>query len=299
VVPGQAATGAALVAHPKVRKISFTGAPETGRKVAQAAAANLTPLLMELGGKNPLLVFDDADLDRSVGDALEGAFFNNGCACTAASRILVQRGVYARVVDRLGKAVARLRTGDGAQPQTQVGPMVTQAHRDKVLGYIRIGIEEGARVAAQAPLPQGPPAEGWFVAPTLFADVDPSMRIAREEIFGPVACVIPFDDEEDAVRIANGTDFALVAGIYSADAERTLRLSREIEAGLVFVNNYNRAVLGSPFGGTKASGYGREHCIDTLKEFGYLKTVRMPSGRGEVPRWSAATEIMQALAEDR
>ena len=298
VVPGAGQTGAALVSHPKVRKISFTGAPATGRKVLHSAAEHFTPTLLELGGKNPLIVFDDADLDIAVSDALEGAYFNNGCACTAASRLLVQRGVHQAFTERLAAAVRCIKVGDGADPSTHVGPMVTRQHQQKVLEYIAIGRGEGARVAAEAPLPSAPALRnGYFVAPTLFSEVRTGMRIAQEEIFGPVACVMAFDDEAEAVRIANDTEFALVAGVYSRDQERAMRVSRAVEAGIVFVNNYNRAVLGTPFGGTKASGYGREHCVDTLKEFGYVKTVRSPSGTGEVPRWFAAREaVAQAAA---
>ncbi|WP_019937888.1 aldehyde dehydrogenase [Bordetella sp. FB-8] len=293
VVPGLGQTGAALVSHPGVRKISFTGAPTTGKKVGAAAAENLTPTLMELGGKNPLIVFEDADLDLAAQDIIEGAFFNNGSACTAASRILVQRSVHAPLVARVAAAVAKLRVGNGADPSTHVGPMVTPEHQRRVLDYIALGKQEGAVIAAQAPRPQDPLVEdGCFVLPTLFVDVTPGMRIAREEIFGPVTCVIAFDTEVDAVRIANDTDFALVAGVYSRDSERALRVARDLEAGIVFVNNYNRSVLGTAFGGTKASGHGREHCIDTLKEFGYSKVVRMPSGRGQVARWWAAAETM-------
>lgn len=292
VVPGGPATGASLVSHSGVRKISFTGAPSTGKKVLAAAAENLTPALAELGGKNPIIVFADADIDVAVRDAVEGGFFNNGCACTAASRILVESTIYSDFVERLGSAVTRLKVGNGADPTTHVGPMVTREHQQKVLGYISIGQQEGARIAAQAPLPKDETIrEGYFVPPTVFADVTPGMKIANEEIFGPVVCVLQFDTEQQAVEIANNTEFALVAGIYSRNSEKALRTSREVEAGIVFVNNYNRAVLGTPFGGTKASGYGREHCIDTLKEFGYLKTVRVPSGRGEVARWWASEEV--------
>lgn len=296
VVPGGGATGAALVGHPSVRKISFTGAPETGAKVLAAAAANLTPSLMELGGKNALIIFADADLDLALAGAIEGAFVNQGEACTAASRILIHRSIYDDFVALMAKAVGRLRVGNGMDRATHVGPVVDRGQQAKVLDYIRIGVDEGARIAAQAALPQDPAlAGGCFVPPTLFADVTPEMRIAREEIFGPVTCAIAFDDYADAVRIANGTDFGLVAGVYTQDPVLAQRAARDIEAGVVFINNYNRNFMGTPFGGIKASGFGREHSLHTLGEFGYLKAVRAPTGREPVMQWAALGEL---LADD-
>ncbi|MEV8376395.1 aldehyde dehydrogenase family protein [Kribbella sp. NPDC056861] len=293
VVPGKGPVGAALAGHPLVRKISFTGAPATGTAVAKTAAENLTPTLMELGGKNPLIVFDDADIDDAVAAALEGGYFNQGEACTAASRLLVHRSVHDEVVERLSRAVAGLRVGRGVDPATHLGPLVTAAQQRRVLDYLEIGRGEGAVVAAQAALPVDPElAGGFYVAPTLLTAVTPDMRVAREEIFGPVVCVIPFDEEAEAVAIANNTDFGLVAGVFTADSSRALRVSRAVEAGIVFVNNYNRAVIGTPFGGTKHSGYGREHAAETLREFGYSKTVRLPSGQRPVPHWAAVDELL-------
>ncbi len=293
VVPGKGPVGAALAGHPLVRKVSFTGAPATGTAVAKTAAENLTPTLMELGGKNPLIVFEDANVDDAIAAALEGGYFNQGEACTAASRLLIHRSVHDEVVERLSRAVAGLRVGRGVDPATHVGPLVTAAQQRRVLDYLEIGRREGAVVAAQAALPADPDlADGFYVAPTLLTAVTPDMRVAREEIFGPVVCVIPFDDEAEAVAIANNTDFGLVAGVFTADNSRALRVGRAVEAGIVFVNNYNRAVIGTPFGGTKHSGYGREHAAETLREFGYSKTVRLPSGRSPVPRWAAVDELL-------
>ncbi|WP_372665878.1 aldehyde dehydrogenase family protein [Amycolatopsis kentuckyensis] len=293
VVAGGGSAGAALAGHPLVRKLSFTGAPTTGVAVSKTAADNLTPTLMELGGKNPLVVFEDAVLDDAVAAALEGGYFNQGEACTAASRLLVHRSVHDEVVERLGRAVAGLRVGRGLDDTTHVGPLVTAAQQRRVLDYIDIGVQEGAVIAAQAKLPEDPElAKGFYVAPTLFTAVTPDMRVAREEIFGPVVCVLPFDDEAEAVAIANNTDFGLVAGVYTADHARALRVGRGIEAGIVFVNNYNRAVIGTPFGGTKHSGYGREHAAETLREFGYSKTMRLPSGMNPVPRWAVVGELL-------
>lgn len=293
VVPGTGKTGAALVSHPLVRKLSFTGAPETGRKVLQAAANNLTPALLELGGKNPLLVFADAEVERALAAAVEGAFFNQGEACTAASRLLVHSSLRDVFVEKMIAAVRKLRVGDGLNPATHVGPLVTKQQQQRVLDYIAIGEQEGACIAAQAALPTDEALRnGFFVAPTLFTEVKPEHRIAREEIFGPVTCVIQFDTYEEAIAIANGTDFGLVAAVFTRDQQLAMRASRDLEAGIVFVNNYNRQFLGTPFGGIKASGYGREHCVQTLQEFGYTKAVRTLSGRGEAMQWPALKELL-------
>ncbi|MGW7577886.1 aldehyde dehydrogenase family protein [Streptomyces sp. NPDC054765] len=294
-IPGGGAVGAALAGHPMVKKVSFTGAPTTGTAVLKTVADNLTPALLELGGKNPLIVFDDADLDSVIPWIVEGGWFNQGEACTAASRVLVQSSRYEQVAQRLGAAVRRLKVGDGADPGTHVGPLVTRQQQRRVLDHLDAGVAEGATIAAQAPLPQHPRlAGGCYVRPTLFTGVRPDMRIAREEIFGPVVALIPFDDEAEAVRIANATEFGLVAGVFTTDAERSMRVSRAIECGIVFVNHYNRAVFGAPFGGIGASGYGREHARETLHEYGYSKTLRIPTGAGPIPRWAPSLEVSDA-----
>ena len=293
-VVGGGALGAAMAGHPAVGKISFTGAPSTGTAVLQTAAPNLTPTLMELGGKNPLLIFEDADLDSAVPWALEAAYFNQGEACTAASRILVHADRFDEVAERMGHAVRKLRVGDGAALDTHVGPLVTAEHKTRVEDYLALGLREGATVFARAALPEDPRlADGHFVAPTLFTDVHPDMRIAREEIFGPVTCLLPFTDEEQAVRIANDTEFGLVAGVFTADVERAMRVGRSVRAGMVFVNHYHRAFTGTPFGGVGQSGYGREHALETLHEFGYSKSLRLPTGDTPIPRWAPAQEICQ------
>lgn len=292
-VPGGGAVGAALARHPLVGKVSFTGSPATATAVLHTTADNLTPTLMELGGKNPLLVFDDADLPRALEAAIDGGFFNQGEACTAASRILVQESLFEEFAGRLTTAVERLKVGDGAHPDTDVGPLVTAAQQRRVLDYLDIGVAEGARIAAQAPLPDDPRlAEGFFVAPTVLTDVTPDMRVATEEIFGPVVALIPFVDEEEAVRIANGTEFGLVAGIFTQDTDRALRVSRRIRAGAVFVNNYVRVAVGTGFGGVGHSGFGREHAQETLSEYGYTKTIRLAGNRELLPRWTAAVRVL-------
>lgn len=296
VVPGGAAAGHALIAHPLVKKISFTGSTATGISVLKAAAENLTPALLELGGKNAFIVFEDADLERAVGDAIDAAFFNQGEACTAASRLLVHRGVYRQFVERFARAVARLKVGDGMDPGTHVGPLVTRAQQQRVLRYLEIARQEGGRIAAQAPLPTAPGAkDGFFVQPTFFVDVTPSMTIAREEVFGPVTYAMPFDDFDEAIGLANDSPYGLVAGVYSRDREVLMRAARRLDVGVVFANSFNRAILGTPFGGTKGSGYGREHAVQTLREFTRPKAVRTPSGEGEIPTWFA---VREALAKD-
>jgi betaine-aldehyde dehydrogenase len=294
VVPGAGTVGAALAGHPLVGKVSFTGSPQTGSAVLRTAADNLTPTLMELGGKNPLLVFDDADLQDALVAAIDGGFFNQGEACTASSRILVQDTIFAEFESRLATAVSRLRVGDGADPATDVGPLVTAAQQKRVLDYLDIGVAEGARIAAQAPLPSDPRlANGFYVPPTLLTDVTPDMRVATEEIFGPVVTLIPFSGEDEAVRIANGTQFGLVAAVFTQDSDRVLRVSRQIRAGTVFVNNYVRVAVGTGFGGIGHSGFGREHAQETLAEYGYHKTVRLAHRRDELPRWAAADRVLE------
>jgi acyl-CoA reductase-like NAD-dependent aldehyde dehydrogenase len=294
VVPGLGpVAGQALAANPLVKMVSFTGSPRAGAAVATTAADHLAPALLELGGKNAFIVFDDADLDRAVRDALEGGYYNKGEACTAASRIVVQREVADALTSRLAAGVASLKVGAGNDPATHVGPVVTKAQQEKVRGYIEVGKQEGATVAAEGDLPSDPAlANGFFVAPTLFSDVTPDMRVAREEIFGPVVTVTTFDTEEEAVEIANSVAYGLVAAIYTRDSERYLRLARQIDVGLVLVNNYFRGgILGLPFGGTKDSGYGREHTFETLSHFGYRKVMRIPTGSGAWPSWRAVGEI--------
>jgi acyl-CoA reductase-like NAD-dependent aldehyde dehydrogenase len=211
--------------------------------------------------------------------ALEGASTTRGEACTATSRILVQAGVYDAFAARLTEAVGKLKVGRGTDQAVHVGPVVTKTQQQRVLSYIQIGIDEGATLAAQAARPADPElSDGFWVAPTLFTDVTRDMRIAREEIFGPVVTVTRFRDEDEAVSIVNESEYGLTTAIYSADTTRAFRVARRIDVGMVFIINYFRGVIGTPFGGTKYSGYGREHAIETLREFSYTKMVRFPSG---------------------
>lgn len=291
-VPGLGAeVPQALVSHPTVKMASFTGSTPGGAAVAKTASAQVKPVVLELGGKNAFIVFEDADIDRAVHDALGGSFFNKGEACTAASRLIIQESIYDKFVDALAAAVKKLKVGNGMDPSTHVGPCVSQAQQQRVLNYIKIGKEQGAVVAAEAPVSNDPALkQGFFVPATLFANVKRTMTIAQDEVFGPVAMAIPFSDEADALSIANESRYGLTAIVYTKDMEKGLRVSRKLETGMVWLNNYFRTVLGIPFGGVKESGYGREHCIETLKEWTTAKFIQMPSGFGTVPSWRAVAD---------
>ncbi|KAJ0115248.1 NAD/NADP-dependent betaine aldehyde dehydrogenase [Diaporthe amygdali] len=284
----------ALVEHPLVKMVSLTGSTQVGAKVAQVAGASLTATVLELGGKNAFVVFEDANVDAVVKDAIEGAFFNKGEACTSASRILVHKSIYQSFVDKMSAAVKKLRTGDGIEDTTHVGPVVSRERQKQVLESIEAAKKEGARLAAQGSLPSGEHvSKGYFVPPTLFADVTPEMRVATEELFGPVVCVSSFETEDEAVGVVNASDYGLFAGVYSTEFGRAMRVARRIDAGVVLVNNYYRGVLGTPFGGMKGSGYGREHWIGTLREWSRIKNIRYPSGLGPIPQWRGATETTE------
>ncbi|KWI74960.1 5-carboxymethyl-2-hydroxymuconate semialdehyde dehydrogenase [Burkholderia ubonensis] len=288
VVQGYGATaGDALVRHPDVRAVSFTGGTVTGKKIIERAG--LKKYSMELGGKSPVLVFDDADFDRALDASLFTIFSINGERCTAGSRIFVQRSIYDRFVQEFARRANRLVVGDPADPATQLGAMITRAHWEKVTGYIRIGEQEGARlVAGGADQPANLPAHlrnGNFVRPTVFADVDNRMRIAQEEIFGPVACLIPFDDEDEGLRLANATRYGLASYIWTQDVGKVHRLARGIEAGMVFVNSQNVRDLRQPFGGVKESGTGREGGEYSFEVFAEIKNVCISMGSHHIPRW--------------
>ncbi|MBX4922334.1 aldehyde dehydrogenase [Rhizobium lentis] len=286
VVPGLQA-GPALASHPLVERISFTGATATGRRVLQSAAENITYATMELGGKNALMILEDADMQTAINVALEGMFYNQGEACTSTARILVHTSRYKEFEEKFARATEQLVVGDGRDPKTDIGPMVDAKQRDRVAGYIDIALKEGARLVTQAKLPEEEKYKnGYWIAPTVLADITPEMTVAQEEIFGPVACLMPFTDEAEAVKIANGTAYGLTAAMVTTDESRAWKLAGQLEAGMVFVNNYmRRAFLGSPFGGVKGSGFGRENATETLKEFVRSKNVRFPSGKGVIPTW--------------
>ena len=293
VVPGAGATaGAALAAHPLVGKLSFTGATATGAAVVRAAAANTTLVFLELGGKNAAIVLDDADLDLAAAAIVEGAFYNKGEACTALSRVLVTPARHDELVATLATAVGRLQVGAGTTPGVHVGPLVSAAQRDRVLAHLARAVADGATVAAQAALPDAPGlAGGFFVAPTLLTGVDRSMPVATEEVFGPVLAVLCVADEADAIATANATPYGLTAAVFTRDQPTAWRIARALDVGIVFHNNYFRGAGGLPFGGVKASGHGREHTIETLKEYARVKLVSMPSGMAPVPRWQGVSDV--------
>jgi acyl-CoA reductase-like NAD-dependent aldehyde dehydrogenase len=281
----------ALTAHPLVKMVSITGSTSAGAAVVRTAAALVKPTVLELGGKNALVVFPDADLHRAARDALEGAFFNKGEACTATSRLLIHRDVHDAFVAKLAAAVRQLRAGNGMKKGTHVGPCIAQ--KDRVMEYIRIGEEEGATIAAQGRLPDDPEEkDGYFVPPTLFTNVTRAMRIAQEEIFGPVVTVCKFDSEEEAVSIINEVRWGLTCAIYSGNQELALRMCRQVDVGMTFINNYFRNTLGIPFGGVKETGYGREHCIEAMKDWSTAKVIQMPSGLAPVPSWPPVNELL-------
>jgi acyl-CoA reductase-like NAD-dependent aldehyde dehydrogenase len=284
--------GAALASHPRVERISFTGATATGRKVMASAAKNLTYATLELGGKNALLVLDDADIDAAIRIAIEGMFYNQGEACTSTSRIVVHSSLYEEFTAEFVAATERLVVGDPLHADTDIGPMVDEHQQVRVQEFIRIGIDEGAQLLYQGTPPTSANLQaGFFVAPTVFGGVTPQMTVAQEEIFGPVACLIAFDTEQEAIDIVNGTSYGLTAAICTRDESRAWRLAARLEVGMVFVNNYTRRnFIGSPFGGVKGSGYGREYGRETLHEFVRAKNVRFPSGRGAIPGWPPRTE---------
>ena len=289
VVHGYGRTaGEALVRHPDVRAISFTGSTATGNRIVQVAG--LKKFSMELGGKSPFVVFEDADWDRAMDAAVFMIFSNNGERCTAGSRILVQRAIHDRFAQEFALRASRLRVGDPMEAATIVGPMISAQHLAKVRRYIEMGPGEGAEMVAgglDAPVLPAHVARGNFVRPTVFANVRNDMKIAQDEIFGPVACIIPFDDEADAVRIANDTRYGLSSYVWTENLGRAHRVAAAIEAGMCFVNSQNVRDLRQPFGGTKASGTGREGGTWSFEVFLEPKNVCVSLGSHPIPRWGA------------
>jgi betaine-aldehyde dehydrogenase len=250
--------GARLVAHPGVDKVAFTGSPEVGRLIMQGAAGTLKKISLELGGKSPSIFFADSDFESAVASALFGVFLNQGEVCSAGSRILVERAIYRQFVDAMVEKAKSIRLGNGLERDTQMGPLITETHRARVRGYQEIGKGE-AKLALGGGVPEGEQfAHGYFVEPTIFYDVDNRARIAQEEIFGPVACVIPFDNEEAALKIANDTPYGLAAAVWSRDIFRVMRVVRSLRAGVVWVNQTQISAIEAPWGGYKQSGFGRE-----------------------------------------
>ena len=266
--------GAPLAQHPRVAKIAFTGGEAGGAAVHRAAAAGFKHVSLELGGKSPNIIFADAKLENAVNGAVSGIFAATGQTCIAGSRLLVQRAVHDEVVDRLVALARTARIGDPARPETQVGPVTTLAQRQRVLDYVDIARSEGATCVLGGGKPVDPSlGEGWFVEPTIFTGVANRMRIAREEVFGPILSIIPFDDEDDALAIANDSPYGLAAGVWTSDIGRAIRMSEQIEAGTVWVNCYRAVSFMAPFGGYKRSGIGRESGQEAIGAYLQTKSV--------------------------
>lgn len=267
-----AEAGAPLVDHPEVAKIAFTGSDIGGARVYEAAARQIKPVSLELGGKSPNIVFEDADLDAAVMGAISGIFAATGQTCIAGSRLLLQRSIHDRFVERLVEVAGAAKIGDPMAADTHVGPVTTPPQYQKVLDYIAIARNEGACCVLGGGPVEGAPG-GQFVQPTIFTGVHNRMRIAQEEVFGPVLAVIPFEDEAEAIAIANDIPFGLAAGVWTRDMGRALRLSERLKAGTVWVNTYRAVSYTSPFGGYKRSGIGRESGMESIKEYLQVKSV--------------------------
>jgi len=270
--------GAALSAHAGVMHLSFTGSVSVGAMIQGAAAKHTVPVTLELGGKSPQIVFADADLDAALPFLVNAGIQNAGQTCSAASRILVERGIFDEVVSRMAARYRSLRVG-AALSDLDVGPVISARQRDLIESYLTLARQDGLNIVAEATLAEGLSPVGYYVRPTLVADVPATHRLAQEEIFGPVQVVIPFDGEAEALRIANGTAFGLVAGVWTRDGSRALRLARKLKCGQVFVNNYGAGGgIELPFGGVKSSGHGREKGFAALYGFSTLKTVAIHHG---------------------
>jgi aldehyde dehydrogenase (NAD+) len=276
IVPGYGETaGAALASHPGINKIAFTGSTEVGKIIARAAAENLTKVSLELGGKAPNIVFADADLEQAVNGAMMGIFFNQGQVCCAGSRLFVEEGVKEQFVDRLKEKASKITVGNPMEQTTMMGPQVSLEQLNRIKSYMEIGRDEGASIIAggESPVLEDSFKNGYFFQPTILSDVKNQMRVAQEEIFGPVVSVITFKDEDDLIKQANETIYGLSAGLWTRDITRAHRFAREIKAGVVWINTYNMFNAASPFGGYKQSGYGREMGKHALELYTQVKSV--------------------------
>lgn len=280
VVQGRGAVGGALVTDPRVAKVSLTGSVPTGRKVYAAAADGVRHVTMELGGKSPLIIFDDADLEDAIGGAMLGNFYSSGQVCSNGTRVFVQRGIKERFLERLKARTEAIVMGEPLDEATQMGPLVNAAQLEKVLGYIEAGRNEGARLVAGGARLNGP---GFYVQPTVFADVTDTMTIAREEIFGPVMAVLDFDTEDEVIARANDTEFGLSAGVFTRDLTRAHRVIGQLEAGTCWINAYNLAPVEAPFGGSGMSGVGRENSKAAIEHYTQIKSVYVGMGPVDAP----------------
>ncbi|MEQ9333919.1 betaine-aldehyde dehydrogenase [Thalassobaculum sp.] len=279
IVQGAAETGAALVGHPDVAKVSLTGSVPTGKRAMAAAAATLKHVTMELGGKSPLLVFEDAHIDNAVSAALNANFYTQGEICSNGTRVFLHRRIRDAFVDAMMPRIQRMRIGDPMDPATTIGALISRQHMEKVLGFVDSGLKQGAKLlCGGARVTDGACADGWFVAPTVFEAPDDSLSIVREEIFGPVMTLLVFDDEDGAVARANATPFGLAAGLFTRDLARAHRVAARLEAGTVWVNDYNLTPIEMPFGGVKQSGLGRENGLAAIEHYTQRKSVFVQLG---------------------
>jgi acyl-CoA reductase-like NAD-dependent aldehyde dehydrogenase len=276
IVTGGGETGAALAGHPGVDKVSFTGSTATGRAVLGALAANGRPATLELGGKSPNIVFADVDLEASLDAILMGALVNSGQECCAGARVLVEQKAFEQFRDLAAERIQSFRVGAGTDPESEIGPLISAAQRERVSGFVERALGEGARVWARGEAPE----EGFYYPPTLLDRVGDEMEVWREEVFGPVLALDSFDSDDEALRKANATRYGLAAGVWTADIGRAIRFARELEAGTVWVNSYLEQSTGAPFGGTKDSGFGRELGTQGPLEFSQVKTAYVKGARG-------------------
>jgi betaine-aldehyde dehydrogenase len=280
VVQGYSDVGATLVADTRVNKVSLTGSAETGKKVYAAAAAGMKHVTMELGGKSPLIIFDDADIENAVGGAMLANMYSTGQVCSNGTRVFVQKGIKDAFLKRFLERAAKIKVGDPMNEETQFGPMISERQRDIVIGFIEQGKAEGATLICGGNAIKG---DGWFIEPTVFSDVTDDMTIAKEEIFGPVMSVFEFETEDEVITRANNTDLGLAGGVFTNNIQRAHRVVDELEAGTCFINSYNDAPVEAPFGGVKGSGVGRENSKAAIEHFSQLKTVYVRMGKVDSP----------------
>ena len=284
VVQGYGEVGAALVNHRQTAKVSLTGSVPTGKRIMAQAGSHLKHVTLELGGKSPIIVFEDADIDNAIGGAMLGNFYSTGQVCSNGTRVFVHKSIRQQFVERLVARTRAIKIGNPLDEDTQMGPLVSSAQRDKVLSYIEKGKEEGATLAYGGGVPklQGY-GKGFFIEPTIFTDVTDTMTIAREEIFGPVMSILDFSDEEEVIARANDSEFGLAAGVFTRDIQRGHRVIGKIKAGTCWINAYNLTPVEVPFGGFKQSGIGRENGTAALEHYSQIKTVYVEMGKVESP----------------